>query len=90
MTSVFSLSTLSSQFQAYPDCRGRIKRLGIVMTEVNLQEFALSQGIKKRIKDMNQVEKVQLRYNYILEMTKQFSIIRIRNMELKFSTVPNT
>ena len=47
-----------------------LKRLGIVMTEVNLTEYALSQGITKRIKDMNQMEKVQLRYNYILEVTK--------------------
>jgi hypothetical protein len=47
-----------------------LKRLGIVMTEINLQEYALNKGITKRIKNMTQAEKVQLRYNYILEMTK--------------------
>lgn len=47
-----------------------LKKLGIVMTEVNLQEYARSQGIKTKIQDMSQSEKVQLRYNYILEMTK--------------------
>lgn len=47
-----------------------LKRLGIVMTEINLQEYALNKGIMKRVKNMTQAEKVQLRYNYILEMTK--------------------
>ena len=48
-----------------------LKRLGIVMTEVNLQEFAYSQGIRKRVKDMNQAEKVQLRYNYVMSVTQK-------------------
>lgn len=47
-----------------------LKGMGIVMTEVNLQEFAYSQGIKTKIADMNQAEKVQLRYNYVMEATK--------------------
>lgn len=47
-----------------------LKKLGIVMTEANLQQFAYSQGIKTSIKDMSQAEKVQLRYNYILSVTK--------------------
>ena len=47
-----------------------LKQLGIVMTQANLQEYAYSQGIKKKIQDMNQAEQTQLRYNYVLAMTK--------------------
>lgn len=45
-----------------------LKQLGIVMTEVNLQEFA--DGIGLVYDDMTQAEKVQLRYNYVMEMSK--------------------
>lgn len=47
-----------------------LKQLGIVMTQANLQEYALSQGIKKKIQDMTQAEQVQLRYNYVMSVTK--------------------
>jgi hypothetical protein len=47
-----------------------LKKLGIVMTEVNLKQFALNSGIKKNYEVMTQAEKVQLRYNYILSVTK--------------------
>ena len=47
-----------------------LKKLGIVMTEANLQTFALSQGITKQFKDMSQAEKVAVRYNYIMSVTK--------------------
>ncbi|MCO6149054.1 hypothetical protein [Flavobacterium sp. NRK1] len=46
-----------------------LKMLGIVMTEANLQQFALSQGITKNIKDFTQAEKVQLRYAYVMKQT---------------------
>lgn len=46
-----------------------LKQLGIVMTQANLQEYAYSQGIKKKIEDMSQAEQVQLRYNYVMAMT---------------------
>lgn len=46
-----------------------LKKLGIVMTDANLQAFALSQGITKQFKDFTQAEKVQLRYAYILDKT---------------------
>jgi hypothetical protein len=46
-----------------------LKRLGIVMTEVNLKQFAMSEGIQKNIKDMTQAEKVNLRYEFILSKT---------------------
>lgn len=47
-----------------------LKNLGIVMTETNLKEYALSKGIRTNIQDMKQSEKVQLRYNYVMSMTK--------------------
>jgi hypothetical protein len=47
-----------------------LKKLGIVMTEVNLKHFAMASGIKKAYEQMTQAEKVQLRYNYILSVTK--------------------
>ena len=40
------------------------------MTEVNLEQFAFEQGITKSIKKMTQAEKVQLRYNFVMEKTK--------------------
>lgn len=47
-----------------------LKKLGIVITEVNLKQYALNTGIKKNFEVMTQAEKVQLRYNYILSVTK--------------------
>lgn len=46
-----------------------LKSLGVVMTETNLQEFAASKGITQKISDMTQAEKVQLRYNFVMEKT---------------------
>jgi len=46
-----------------------LKRLGVVMTEVNLKQFAMEQGIQKNIKSMTQAEKVNLRYQFILAQT---------------------
>ena len=46
-----------------------LKRLGIVMTEVNLKQFAMQQGITKNIKAMTQAEKVNLRYQYVIAKT---------------------
>lgn len=46
-----------------------LKRLGIVMTEVNLEQFAMQQGIQKSIKEMTQQEKIMLRLQYIFSVT---------------------
>jgi hypothetical protein len=43
-----------------------LKRLGIVMTEANLAQFALEQGTLKNIKSFTQAEKVQLRYSFVM------------------------
>lgn len=47
-----------------------LKQLGIVMTEVNLEQFALSKGITKNIRNMTQQEKTMLRYQFVLEQTR--------------------
>lgn len=47
-----------------------LKRYGILITEVNLQEYARQQGITKSINAMTQQEKVMLRYQYILQATQ--------------------
>jgi hypothetical protein len=46
-----------------------LKKLGIVMTEQNLQQFALSKGIRTSVKDMDQASKVNLRYAYVMSVT---------------------
>lgn len=46
-----------------------LKRFGVVMTEANLQQYAYTQGIEKKIKEMTIAEKVQLRYNYLMQQT---------------------
>ena len=43
-----------------------LKDLGIVMTQTNLQQYALSQGISTNISNMNQAQLTTLRYNYVL------------------------
>lgn len=43
-----------------------LKQLGIVMTQTNLEAFALQQGISKSISAMSQAEQVQLRYAYVM------------------------
>ena len=48
-----------------------LKQYGIVLTEATLQEYAYSQGIRKKISAMSEAEKVTLRYNYVLSVTKQ-------------------
>lgn len=46
-----------------------LKMLGVVMTQANLQAFALTQGITKQVEKMSQAEQVTLRYQYILANT---------------------
>ena len=46
-----------------------LKSLGIVMTQANLEAYALSQGITTQISAMSQAEQVQLRYQYVMAQT---------------------
>ncbi|RLA58678.1 MAG: hypothetical protein DRR04_10405 [Gammaproteobacteria bacterium] len=47
-----------------------LKKMGIVMTQVQLEEFAMAQGMGKTMKEMTQAEKVQLRYAFVMDKTK--------------------
>lgn len=47
-----------------------LKNFGIVMTEANLQAYALSRGIETTTSAMSQSEKVALRLQYVLDSTK--------------------
>lgn len=46
-----------------------LKVLGINMSVANLEAYALSQGINKAWKEMDQAEQTTLRYNYLLSVT---------------------
>lgn len=50
-----------------------LKKLGVVMTQANLEQFALQQGMEKAYKEMTEAEKVQLRYSYVMEKTNNAS-----------------
>ena len=45
-----------------------LKKFGVVMTDTNLQKFAADQGLVWN--EMSQTEKTMLRYNYVMEKTK--------------------
>lgn len=47
-----------------------LKEIGVVMTEANLNAFALSHGMKQISNDMTQSEKVNLRYLFVLDALK--------------------
>lgn len=47
-----------------------LKKYGVVLTDVNLKEFALSLGMTdKQYKNLGSVEKTMLRYQYVLSQT---------------------
>lgn len=47
-----------------------LKRLGVVMTQTNLDAYAMAKGFGKTTDEMTEAEKVQLRYSYVLDATK--------------------
>jgi hypothetical protein len=47
-----------------------LKGLGVVMLQTNLEAFALSQGIQKNVADMTEAEKINLRYAFVMDATK--------------------
>lgn len=47
-----------------------LKRIGVVMTETNLNLFAMQKGLGKTIQQMNQQEQVMLRQQYVMEQTR--------------------
>jgi hypothetical protein len=46
-----------------------LRRYGVVLLDATLQEFALAQGIHKRVTSMNVAEKTALRYQFIMANT---------------------
>lgn len=44
-----------------------LKELGVIMQESTLQQYAMDQGIQTAYKDMDQGQKVALRYKYVME-----------------------
>lgn len=47
-----------------------LKALGVVMTDTNLQAYALANGYAKQYSEMTQAEKVMIRYEYVMSSTK--------------------
>lgn len=47
-----------------------LKRFGVVMTQANLQAFLLDRGINQNIDTFNQAQLTAIRYNFILDKTK--------------------
>ena len=47
-----------------------LKALGVVMTQANLEAYALAQGYKTAYTAMDQAQQVAVRYQYVLEMTR--------------------
>lgn len=46
-----------------------LRKFGVVLNQASLQEYAYAQGIRKKVSEMTEAEKVQLRYNYVMEKT---------------------
>lgn len=46
-----------------------LKQLGINLSEANLEQFRMAEGIKTSYKRMNQQQKALLRYHYLLKVT---------------------
>lgn len=46
-----------------------LRKFGINMTQATLQEYAFANGIKKKVTEMTESEKTQLRYNFVMDRT---------------------
>ena len=69
MTSFFNVSQDLARIalnSIYTGETETLKQYGVVMTEVNLKQFAQEQGIRKSYAAMTQSEKVMLRYQYVM------------------------
>lgn len=47
-----------------------LKNLGVVINETNLQEYAKKIGVGGKLKNMTQAQKIELRYKYVMDSTK--------------------
>lgn len=48
-----------------------LKKFGLALTQAQLQEHALAKGINKKVSEMTEAEKVQLRYSFVMEKTSK-------------------
>lgn len=46
-----------------------LRKFGVVLNQASLQEYAYAQGIRKKVSEMTEAEKVQLRYSYVMQQT---------------------
>jgi len=46
-----------------------LRQFGVVLSDANLEAYRLERGIETAYSQMNQAQKVALRYNYVLAMT---------------------
>ena len=77
-----------------------LKQLGINLSEANLEEFRLAQGLQVAYKNMDQQSKALLRYNYLLSVTSdaQGDFARtsdswanqLRVLKLQFDSIKST
>lgn len=59
----------------------QLKKFNVFLTEANLQQYALSQGIDQSVRSMTEQEKQLLRLNYIMEQTKDVQGDAIRTQD---------
>lgn len=72
MASFYNLSTDEAFAKIRSGISGEtepLKQLGVNMSEVNLEQFRMAQGMTTAYSKMSQQEKALLRYNYLLSVT---------------------
>ncbi|WP_395150785.1 hypothetical protein [uncultured Allofournierella sp.] len=47
-----------------------LKELGVVMTQTNLQQYAMANGMGSNIQSMNQAQQTALRYSYVVDQLR--------------------
>jgi len=73
LSSFYNLDQADAFYKIQAGLSGEIeplRRLGVNMTQVNLEAYAMSKGITKSFQKMTQQEQTLLRYNYLLNATK--------------------
>ena len=74
LASFYNIDTDTAFYKLRAAMAGEIeplRQLGINMTVVNLEAYALANGIEKTYDEMSQAEQQMLRYNYIMSATAQ-------------------
>ena len=76
LSSFFNIDTETAYNKIKSGMAGMVRPLrdlGIDLTATTLKEYALAQGITKSYASMTQAEKVMLRYQYLMDVTKKQS-----------------